>query len=308
MKRFPIYSLFILFLNVAVILWGAYVRATGSGAGCGSHWPLCNGEVIPRAVEVETKIEFIHRLSSGLAFVGVVIQYYFARKIYGKGSAVERFASLALIFIIIEALIGAGLVLFEWVADNISVARAASISVHLINTLFLLAALTLTWWTSNKKDIHIQNEPNFPRLLSFLIPVLAVLIGVTGAIAALGDTLFPATSILEGIQQDFSDTAHILIRLRMLHPVFAVIGGVIVIIMFINYFLQSTSTVIKKLSIGVILLGGFQMILGFINVLLLAPVWMQIVHLFFADILWIVAVIFLTEVGAFKFLKINTGK
>lgn len=307
MKRFPLYSLTILFLNVAVILWGAYVRATGSGAGCGSHWPLCNGEVLPRAVEVETKIEFVHRLSSGLAFVGVAIQYYFARKVYGKGSSVERFALLALIFILIEALIGAGLVLFEWVADNISVARAASISVHLINTLFLLAALTLTWWTSNKKFFHVQTDPKSHRLMSFILPVSAVLIGVTGAIAALGDTLFPATSILESFQQDFSNTAHILIRLRTLHPFFAVLGGVFVIIIVLNYFLESASAVIKKLSIGIVLLGGLQIILGFINVFLLAPVWMQIVHLFFADILWIVAVLFLAEVGAFEFL-VKRGK
>ncbi len=46
---FSRYAWGVLLWNVLVALWGAYVRATGSGAGCGSHWPTCNGEILPRA-------------------------------------------------------------------------------------------------------------------------------------------------------------------------------------------------------------------------------------------------------------------
>src|SRR5215467_12703113 len=62
----------VLAYNVAVIAWGAFVRASGSGAGCGRHWPLCNGEVVPRPTSVATVIEATHRATSGLALVGVV--------------------------------------------------------------------------------------------------------------------------------------------------------------------------------------------------------------------------------------------
>ncbi len=53
--------------NVLVILWGAYVRISGSGAGCGAHWPLCDGQVIPRSFTLERVVEFSHRGSSGVS-------------------------------------------------------------------------------------------------------------------------------------------------------------------------------------------------------------------------------------------------
>jgi heme A synthase len=94
-----------------VILWGAFVRATGSGAGCGSHWPLCNGELVPRAPQVETVIEFIHRATSGLAFLLVLGLFVLAWRVYPKGDLVRRAAALSFLFIVTEALVGAGLVL-----------------------------------------------------------------------------------------------------------------------------------------------------------------------------------------------------
>ena len=69
---FAAYAWAVLGFNLLVILWGAFVRATGSGAGCGSHWPLCNGEVLPRAPALATLIEFSHRLTSGVALLLVI--------------------------------------------------------------------------------------------------------------------------------------------------------------------------------------------------------------------------------------------
>jgi len=48
----------VLAYSILVILWGAYVRISFSGDGCGDHWPLCHGEVIPTAPSVKTLIEF----------------------------------------------------------------------------------------------------------------------------------------------------------------------------------------------------------------------------------------------------------
>jgi heme A synthase len=231
LKRFVKYAWFVLIFNLGVILWGAYVRATGSGAGCGSHWPLCNGEVIPRSNQIETLVEFTHRLSSGTAFLLVVGMLVWAWRIYPKNHRVRRGSIFSMFFMTTEALVGAGLVLFELVADDTSTARALSISVHLINTFILLACITLTaWWASGGNPV-VVNWANLGVWLLVLGFVGVLVLGMSGALTALGDTLFPVGSIEEGISQDFSPTAHFLIRLRILHPTIAVIVAVYLIFM-----------------------------------------------------------------------------
>ncbi|MCX8061674.1 MAG: COX15/CtaA family protein [Anaerolineales bacterium] len=294
-KRFSAIASGVLVLNILVILWGAVVRATGSGAGCGSHWPLCNGEVVPLQPAVETFIEFTHRLSSGLAFLGVVGLVVLARGIFPKKSPVRRFVFLSLVFIIIESLIGAGLVLFELVGANASPTRATVVSVHLLNTLILLAFLALTWWRSlfpREENIGvIQNFPSKVGLFVFLVFIL--LIGVSGAIAALGNTLFPSSSFIEGVQKDFDPTSNFLIRLRVFHPVFAISGAVLVLMLIYRAVEGDRRQLVRYMGWAVIGLGVLQMVAGFITLILLAPVWMQILHLLFADLLWIAFVIFI---------------
>ena len=58
MRPFTRFAWAVLAANLAVVAWGAFVRATGSGAGCGQHWPPCNGAVVPRSPTAETAIEF----------------------------------------------------------------------------------------------------------------------------------------------------------------------------------------------------------------------------------------------------------
>jgi cytochrome c oxidase assembly protein subunit 15 len=159
LNRFAKYTWGVLALNLAVILWGAYVRASGSGAGCGSHWPLCNGVVIPRAPQIETIVEFTHRLSSGLSLVLVVGMLVWSFRAFPKGDKVRLGASLSMFFIITEALVGAGLVLFKWVAQDASLGRAISIGIHLVNTFLLLGSITLTaWWASGGQSIQLKSR------------------------------------------------------------------------------------------------------------------------------------------------------
>ncbi len=198
-KSLRAYSWAVIAVNLLVILWGAYVRATRSGAGCGSHWPLCDGAVIPQSPGVETMIEFTHRLSSGLTFLMVLGLLVWVFRILPSGHPARITASLSMVFMIIEALIGAGLVLFELVADNTSMARGISISLHHINTFLLLASLTLT-------ALHHEGLPHITlrkrRLILFalIIGMVGVMIlGVSGAVAALGDTLFPARTLAQSI-------------------------------------------------------------------------------------------------------------
>lgn len=280
------FSWFVLAYNIAVILWGAYVRASGSGAGCGAHWPLCNGEVIPRSPSVETLIEYSHRLTSGLALIAVVWMLAWTRRAVPAGHSARRGAWLSLFFIVTEAAVGAGLVLFELVADNASMARAMFMAVHLVNTFFLVGALTLTaWWLSGGGDVSVRAQPGRATLWAGLAIGL-LLSGMSGAVAALGDTLYPAATHAEGLAQTLSPTSHVLLRLRALHPLIAVVAGVL--LMFVAPRLAGERDV-EGLRFGraVLVLAAVQMLGGILNVLLLAPVWMQMVHLLVADALWI---------------------
>jgi len=291
MTRLPRFAWLTLAWNMLVILWGALVRATGSGAGCGAHWPLCNGEVVPRAPAVETLIEFTHRLTSGVALLMVFALAVWVFRERTKGHPARRAAGASVFLILTEAAVGAGLVLFHLVGENESVARALFMAVHLVNTFLLLAALSLTahWCGSDaplRKDAMRRDGWVFGVAFVGLL-----LVGVSGAIAALGDTLYPARSLLEGLAQDLSPTASLLVRLRVLHPLLAVAGAAAVVFVAARVLLATSEPVSRGWAWAAAALATAQVVGGLLNLVLLAPVWMQIVHLLLADALWIALVL-----------------
>jgi len=273
--------------NLFVIIWGAAVRATGSGAGCGSHWPLCNGEVVPRAPEIATIIEFTHRLTSGLALLSVAALVWFAWRCFPKGHLARKASVWALVLILIEALLGAGLVLLEYVEQNKSLGRAVYLAAHLTNTLLLVGALVSTAWFGRR------HSPRWTGLTgkwtAALVAALAA--GATGAVAALGDTVFPATSMAAGLTAEFASSAPALLRLRLVHPFVAVATGVFLAWTGLQLARGSNSTASRRTGALLASLVGVQFIAGVADVLLLAPVWLQLVHLFIANALWIVLVV-----------------
>ena len=291
LTRFAGYAWAVLVYNIGVILWGAYVRATGSGAGCGNHWPLCNGTVVPRAERVETLIEFSHRLSSGLALLAVIVLVIWAFRAYPKGHFIRRGAAFAMLFMITEALVGAGLVLFKLVADNTSMARAMVMALHLMNTFLLLGALTLTaWWGSGGRPVRLKGQGAVGWILGVGLVAMLIL-GASGGVTALGDTLFPASSLAEGLQQKFSPTANILVRLRLLHPLLAIIVGVYLILAGSMCRAMRPDPWTKRWTrlLGVLFL--VQLGVGAFNVVLLAPIWLQLTHLLLSDLIWITLVL-----------------
>ena len=285
---FARYAWGVLAYNVAVVLWGAFVRASGSGAGCGNHWPLCNGQAIPEASSVKTLIEFTHRMMTGLDTPLIVLLVVWAFRAFPKGHAVRLGAVLSTVFLVTEALIGAALVKLEHVAANASPYRGWSLSTHLINTLTLLACLTLTaWWGMGNPRLRLRG-----RLAWMAGATLAgvMLLGVSGAIAALGDTLFPVRSLAQGFSEDFKGSANLFVRLRVFHPFLA--GSVAAWIVFFATFYSGSRTRL------VIALLCAQMVAGVVNLLLVAPVWMQLLHLLLADAFWIGLVLFCAELLA----------
>ncbi len=280
--------------------WGAYVRATGSGAGCGRHWPTCNGEIVPRAPRIETLIEMSHRLSSGAALIGTVVLLVWALRVYPRGHRVRRGAALTTSLMIAEALIGAGLVLFELVAHDASMKRALSMSLHLINTFFLLAATATTaWWASGGQPFRIRGQRGPAAVVLVVLGIVLVamlLVGASGAVTALGDTLFPAPSLSAGLAQDFAAGAHLFVRLRAIHPMLAMTtAGAIVVAMGLVRSLRPGRAV-AVLSRVAASLAVAQVAAGIGDVLTRAPVPMQLVHLALADLVWISLV--LTGVAA----------
>ena len=284
-RRFARYAWLVLAYNVAVVLWGAVVRATGAGAGCGRHWPRCNGVVIPRDPSVETLIEFTHRATSGIALVAVVVMLWMALRRFPRGHVVRTGAIWSMVLMLTEAGVGASLVLLRLVADNQSLARAWWMAIHLTNTFFLLAAIALTaWWASGGRRIRVRGQ-GLAGFLAMAPVALTLLVAVTGAITALGDTLFPKSSVgLDG-------GTHFLERLRIVHPVLAVVTALFAIAASAALRRRRPGRATERLSYAAAALLGLQLVAGVLNVALLAPVWMQIVHLLLADGVWLALVL-----------------
>ncbi|RSL18783.1 cytochrome c oxidase assembly protein subunit 15 [Edaphobacter aggregans] len=273
--------------NVLVILWGALVRATGSGAGCGNHWPLCNGQVIPLAPRVDTVIEFTHRCMTGGATFAVIGLLVWTFRATVKGQAARVMAVASMVLLLNEALLGALLVKLGYVTGNQSMGRVVVLSIHLSNTLLLLAALTLTARLLGTGQMRSELRLRGKNALWAVIGLAATLVvGVSGSLAALGDTLFPASSLRMAMEQDFASGSPWLLRLRGVHPVSAVIAAGFVLWLVA----QARRAGAGRLAMIVVGLLGFQFALGLADVLLLAPVWMQIIHLLGADMYWVALV------------------
>ncbi|HNP70746.1 MAG TPA: COX15/CtaA family protein [Kouleothrix sp.] len=277
--------------NLAVIVWGAYVRASGSGAGCGSHWPLCNGEIVPQAPRIQTLVEFAHRISSGGSLLLAVAMLAWAWRAYPRGHQVRLGAGLAMFFMITEALVGAGLVLLGLTDKDDSVARAVSLGIHLVNTFLLIGSIALTaWWASGGRALRLRGQGTLALVLGLALGG-AVVVGVTGAITALGDTLFPAQSLAQGVRQDFSPTAHFLIQLRIIHPILAVLVGLFTIYTGLFAAARRPGRTTRWFVRALIAIFLSQLGIGLVNVVLLAPIYMQLLHLLMADVVWLTLVL-----------------
>jgi cytochrome c oxidase assembly protein subunit 15 len=285
----PRFAWGVLAYNVLVVLWGAVVRATSSGAGCGDHWPLCNGVVLQTHPRVATLIELAHRMSSGVTVPLVLLLLLWAWRATVSGHLARAAAVAATVLTLNEGLLGALLVVLHLTADNRSPARAVYLSLHLANTLLLLGALTLAAHFLSRREAFTWSTVRYTQLPLAITGLVATLVvGASGTLAALSDTLFPATSLGAALAQDFSGSGGWLLRVRILHPLAAVLAGLFICWLLLRSISRPEE---RRLAIGVALLLTLQFGLGLADVALLAPVWMQIVHLLGADLMWIALVV-----------------
>ena len=284
-QLFARYAWAVLAWNVAVVLWGAVVRATGAGAGCGNHWPRCNGQVIPPSPSVQTLIEFTHRLMTGADGLMVLVLVVFAWRLHPPRSPVRTGAALSAAFLVTEALVGAALVKLDLVADSRSPSRVWWMALHLVNTFMLLGSLTLAaWWASGWPRVRLRGQ-GAAAWLMFSAVAATLAVAVTGAITALGDTLYPKSAVGLG-----EAGATFLERLRVVHPLVAIATALYVVLAGIVVRRLRAGPMTARLSRRLVALFAAQMLVGAFNVMLLAPVWMQLVHLFVADVVWITLV------------------
>lgn len=305
---FARYAWFLLAFNLLVILVGTVVRATGSGDGCGSHWPVCNGEVVPTEPALKTIIEFTHRVVSGLDGLFVLVLVFFGFKLSKPGEPVRKAVLWTLALTLIEAWIGRHLVKARLVADDSSVQRAIWMSIHLCNTFFLLTSLTVTaWWASGRERLKMSGQGTVGVML--LLGFLSMMaLGVSGAITALGDTLYPARSHEEVMRLAAQPDAPFLLRLRILHPYIAGSVGLYLLLIagLVAHLRPSPLTRRWGQVVGWLYLS--QILVGLVNLFLKAPVVMQVIHLLVGDLVWIAFTLLATSACAQGVVKVESLK
>lgn len=312
LSRFARYAWFVVAYNLVVILWGVFLRASKSGDGCGQHWLTCHGEVVPSAPELKTVIEFSHRITSALAGIFLIVLLVWAWRIWRRRKAetnhIFKASVASFVFVVIEGLLGAGLVLTGNTAENLTPTRPIWMAAHLINTLILLTFLTLTaWFASGGKRFNFKTEPRVLLLLGAGVLGL-LLIGISGSIAALSNMIFPSETLAEGLAKDFSATSHLILRLRVSHPILSIMTSVYLI--FLAGWLRKKSgnaPGVIRWSNGLSLLILGQVAFGAVTLLTGAPILMQLGHLLLADLVWIAFVLlsasFLAEQNEFSAAK-----
>lgn len=288
--RLAQFAWFVLAITLVVILGGGYVSASGSGDGCGDSWPRCGQPISLAEAEPATLIEWTHRLTSGMAFLLVVGLVVWVWRRYEAGHWLRRAAAISFLFMVLESLIGALIVLTRLVADSDAVARVVTQPLHLVNTFLLLAALMVTTWgLSGGGEIRLRSHPQVVRLL--LISYIAILVvGTTGSFASLASHLFPAESFAAGVQQDFSPSAPFFVKLRIWHPIAAAITGLLLVV--IANRVAALRPTPHTLKMRQVVLGLFftEFGIGVFNAVLNAPLLMQMIHLLMADLFWLAMV------------------
>ncbi|WP_081112204.1 COX15/CtaA family protein [Bdellovibrio bacteriovorus] len=276
----------LLFYTILVILWGAWVRISHSGDGCGDTWPLCHGQLIPEAERGKTWVEYGHRLMSGIYGLVVIYFWWVARKIYPKTHFARKMAFATLIFTITEALLGAKLVLFGLVTTNDTPYRAFVMALHQLNSFMLTGSAALAFSAATLQS-ELQAPSKEDRRYRYL-PWAIVIIGITGAWASLSNSLFPTENLWDGFLADFDSNSHFLVRLRGLHPLLALLGGGSLAIFFWIKAQTAESLLVERRSYQMSLTLITAIVFGILTLLLHAPVWMKIVHLALAHTVWVI--------------------
>lgn len=289
-KQIKLLSWSVLWLTVAVVIGGALVRATDSGAGCGESWPICGGQFIPDIGNYHTGIEVSHRLMTGLLGFALIALFVLVRRDFEKEHRLRRAVFAAGGLLIIESLLGASLVLFGWVEFDASIARLIVVPLHLVNTFLLVGAMTLvTFFASGGRGFRIDTAKRRDQLVLLGLGIV-LLIGATGALNALADTLIQSEALADAVPGEVQVTEPVLRQIRTIHPFAAIIGG-LALFMLVRYLAVDAGRQVTWLALGIQGIVWAQFFIGLLNIALEVPLETQLIHLFVADLLWIAFVL-----------------
>jgi heme A synthase len=289
-RRIRLLSWSVLWLTVAVVVGGALVRATDSGAGCGESWPICGGQFIPDIGNYHTAIEVSHRLMTGLLGFALIGVFVLVRRDFQKEHRLRRAIRAAGILLIIESLLGASLVLFGWVELDASIARLIVVPLHLVNTFLLVGAMVMVaFFASGGNGFRIDPGKRRDQLVLGGLGIVLI-IGATGALNALADTLIQSDALRLSAPGEFLVTEPVLRQIRAIHPFVAIIGG-LGLYMLVRYLAVAAARPVRMLALGIQGIVWLQFFVGLVNIALEVPLETQLIHLFVADVLWIAFVL-----------------
>ncbi len=276
MKKFKSYLIFLWVYSILVVIWGAWVRISKSGDGCGTSWPLCNNAIIPDTSNAQALIEFTHRISTALYGILVLLLVVWTFKIFPKKHSIRRVVLFILSFTILEALIGAQLVLLGLVGDHTGFDRIIVMSLHQVVSILLTGSVARAYYLTNSKVIKTYKLIEVAKFMFLLLVA-------TGGIAALSNTVFPSSSILEGLVSDINPESHILLKLRVIHPILALSTALAFVFVIIKLHKKN-----KQYSMQLATFFLIGILIGIITLITLSPTVMKFVHLAMAHIIWAV--------------------
>lgn len=281
------YSWLVLVYNLLAVAWGVFVRAGKFGDGCGSHWPLCDGNSTPLNGDISRTIESSHRISTGLVGPLVLVMLVWAFRTFPPKHFVRKAASAALGFTILEGLVGALLVKAHWVVNDASAGRALVMSFHATSTFMLLGSIAAVWLGSTmERPPSLKGQGTVGWILGGAALGM-VMLGISGAISALGHQLYPVDDVLKAAM---SPLTFWMVRLQPFHPLIATAIGL--------YLLLTAGLVthlrpdprVRQAVKWMLIAFGAQFGLGILNIFLKAPIAMQMIHLVAADVNWLTLV------------------
>lgn len=279
-----------LIYTVLVILWGAVVRIAGAGAGCGDHWPLCDGVVVPQSFDTHRIIEFSHRVTSMLNGLVVIALAVAAFRFTPRGHPARISTLVTIGLILLEGVVGGVQVLLKLTATSTDPARGFFQGIHLANTFALVGSMLVTlFFAYGYPPLRLRGQ-GLAGLWSYVGLVLVLILGMAGAVTALGDLLFvpPAGGTpIDTIKRDYATTATVIENLRLVHPMMAILASAFLV--WLGTFLrrERPGANVERWSMSLWVVIGVQVAVGFLNVALKAPAWIQLVHLLLAIALWL---------------------
>lgn len=161
-----------------LLLGGALVTKTDSGDGCGSSWPLCNGELFPSVITTELIIEISHRITTVLVSFLILAFVYYSWKLLGHLWEIKFLSILSIAFIVIQSLIGAANVV--WGQSDFFLALHFGISLISFAGIFLM---TLIVFEAQRKDkLHSFQFDKRMKFHTIGVTIFSMLVIYSGAL------------------------------------------------------------------------------------------------------------------------------